>query len=436
MGVTIVVCPCGRRLKTAALVPGARGRCPDCGRSLRMPAAPVPAAEAPRLPPGEEEDEWNWQGPYDLTPSEPTEKRAGGPLADPWADELEGPLDAASEVVPAEDDEWNWQGPGYDLDEIEAAVAPPESESGPEPAGASIAYDEAERTAIPVPTDRRPKSKAAETDAKPPAPPWWPPPLLYPLRAFEGLAMATVLGLVFWVLATLVPEYCLAIFADSVKLGTPSMGRLVAVISSLPSVILVPAALVYWLQYLGRVLTASAEGEAAPPRPPDRNFEGLFTGLGCWFVWLVAGLGVALLPLGAYLAASTTGAVGWSPAIALVLGLAGLPYAAAALMLAFLHDDSLAILPPSVLGSLVRLGPLFPAACLTAAATLGLAGLVFAEVLSLRDKHFWVYLPACLGAWIAAFSLSFVAMHTLGAYYAPRAKRLKWRRVRIRWGAS
>jgi hypothetical protein len=399
-----------------------------------MPDAGVRPAAAPSAAAVEEEDEWNWQGTYDVTPAEPVAERTDEPAADPWADELGLSPVSAPATVPVEDDEWSWQGPGYDVEESTA----PADALEPRADVASIAYDEAELASIAVPADRRPKTtiSEADADAKPPAPPWWPPRLLYPLRAGEGLAMAAILGLVFWVLATLVPEYCLAVFADSVKLGTPSMGRLVALISSLPSVILVPAALIYWLQYLGRVLTASAEGEAMPPRPPDRNFEGLLAGLDCWLAWLVAGLGVGLLPLGVYAAASTWETLAWNPTIAVALGLAGLPYAAAALMLAFLHDDTLAVLPPTVLGSLVRLGLPFQAACLSAAGTLALAALAFDSALRLRDQHFYPYLFACLGAWIATFWLSFVAMHTLGAYYAPRAKRLKWRRVRIRWGAS
>src|SRR5690349_1536914 len=90
MSVTILVCPCGRRLKAAGMAPGKSGRCPDCGRTLRMPGdAPAPPGAAAvsdedvfdilRQPepapatapePAADEDEWNWQGTYDLTPDE------------------------------------------------------------------------------------------------------------------------------------------------------------------------------------------------------------------------------------------------------------------------------------------------------------------------------------------------------------------------------
>ena len=41
-------------------------------------------------------------------------------------------------------------------------------------------------------------------------------------------------------------------------------------------------------------------------------------------------------------------------------------------------------------------------------------------------------------AWTALLAvwLAIVAMYTLGSYYAPRKDRLKWRRKRLRWGAS
>src|SRR3954453_3353999 len=148
MSVTILVCPCGRRLRAAGVVPGKSGRCPGCGRTLRMPGgatAPPPGAmsdddvgemlrQGPEVAPAEpatapavEEDEWNWQGTYDLGPAEPLRPTfrpldrapAGGPHG-PWPDGPEIPDEPAPEppadTAEAADGEWTWQGT-YDLGE-------------------------------------------------------------------------------------------------------------------------------------------------------------------------------------------------------------------------------------------------------------------------------------------------------------------------------
>jgi len=108
--------------------------------------------------------------------------------------------------------------------------------------------------------------------------------ILYPLRSAEAMAMVVIPAIVFWVFTILVPEYCLGLWADANMMGTPSMGMLVILISSLPVAFLLPLIAVYMLQYLGRVLVSSAMGDTVPPRTPDRNFEGFFRGLGPWFI--------------------------------------------------------------------------------------------------------------------------------------------------------
>src|SRR5207302_1230743 len=113
---------------------------------------------------------------------------------------------------------------------------------------------------------------------------------------------------------------------------------LVALISALPAAFLVLPAIFYTLQYLGRVLVSSAMGENCPPRTPDRNFEGFFSGLSPWFLWLLNGLGVGLLPLALYWV--TLGQVGPGNAV-IAVGLVcfGWSYAQMALMVNFLHDN-------------------------------------------------------------------------------------------------
>ena len=106
--------------------------------------------------------------------------------------------------------------------------------------------------------------------------------MLYPLRGAETLAMVTVMGTTFWGFTILVPEYCLGVWADASAMGTPSMGMLVILISALPALLLLPLIVIYMMQYLGRVLVSSAMGDTVPPRTPDRNFDGLFSGLSPW----------------------------------------------------------------------------------------------------------------------------------------------------------
>lgn len=92
-GVTILVCPCGQRLRAAGTAPGRLGRCPCCGRTLRIfEGASAPPSEAvsdddvsemlrqepdvaparPAPAPVADEDEWAWRGTYDLRPAPPT----------------------------------------------------------------------------------------------------------------------------------------------------------------------------------------------------------------------------------------------------------------------------------------------------------------------------------------------------------------------------
>ena len=439
------------------MVPGKSGRCPGCGRTLRMPGgAPAPPPEAmsdddvwemlrqgpevapaePAAAPAVEEDEWNWQGTYDLGPAVPLRPMfrpldratVGGPRG-PWPDEPEIPEEPAPEP-PADtageaDGEWTWQGT-YDLGECQPAPVPEE------PRGA---VEGAEFYSLPAPAGR--DAKGQPEGAEPPRlDPWWPPRLLYPSRGAEGLAMVAALGVVAWVMGTLVPEYCLALLADAELLGALSMGRLVALISGLPVLVLSPLVMVYGLQYLARVLVASSEGEPLPPRPPDRNADGLLNGMGSWLLWLVLGAGVGLLPLATYRVALASSGGSWSPGVAAALGLAGLPYALMALMLTFLHDDVLAARPQKVLGTIARLGPSFLGLSLTVVALFALVGVAFVAALALRAEAFWVYIPASLACWLLAAWLPIVAMHTVGSYYAPREGRLKWRRKRLRWGAS
>ena len=102
--------------------------------------------------------------------------------------------------------------------------------------------------------------------------------------------------------------------------------------------------MIYWLQYLGRVVVASGMGETTPPRTPDRNFDGFFNGLSPWIIWLFLGLAVGMLPAAIYRLASSSENAG-SLFMALGLVFVCLPYVLMALLMTFLHDDPFAAKP-------------------------------------------------------------------------------------------
>jgi hypothetical protein len=259
--------------------------------------------------------------------------------------------------------------------------------------------------------------------------------ILYPLRGAEALAMAAIMGGVFWGFTILVPEYCLTVWNDANALGTPSMGMLVILISAIPALLLSPLMLFYLLQYLGRVLITSARGDTVPPRTPDRNFEGVFHGLSPWFFWLVLGGMVGALPLALFvlLGGHTESGGSLGTACAVFFGLA---YAQVALMRSFLCDHPLAAAPPGVVGTLMRHGGSLLPTLLKVSAILGLAGLALALLLALRTSLFWPYLVIVLGWWILAIWIAIVAMRMLGLYYFRHRDRLKWQSVDPRWGIN
>jgi hypothetical protein len=361
---TTLTCTCGRRLNVRGISPGKKGRCPACGEFVRVPPAATPV----------DEDEWNWQGTYGI--------------------EAENP----KEATPPKEDEWDWDGV-YDVAEPPPPVA--------------------------VPTPIAPVAK--ETPPREPEP-WFPPRLFFPGRSVEGVAIVSAIGFSLWLLATLVPEYCIALLSDADGLGALPMGHLVAIVTSLPVALFAPLVAAYWIQYLGRVLVGGAEGERNPPRPPDRNADSLLGGLLSWAIWIALGLTIGALPLAA-------GCLGrpWNPERALGLGLIGLPYALMALLLTFLHEDDFAARPWMVAWSLMRVGPSFLILSLVTAATLGAGACAIAGLLRLRQGHFGWYIAGSLGGWLLLVWLTLVAMHTLGAYFYARRNQLKWRRPRPWW---
>jgi hypothetical protein len=259
--------------------------------------------------------------------------------------------------------------------------------------------------------------------------------ILYPLRGAESLAMVAIMSMVFWGFTTLVPEHCLGVWDDANALGTPSMGMFVILISALPALLLLPLILIYTLQYLGRVLVSSAMGDTVPPRTPDRNFDGFFTGLYPWIIWLALGAAVGLLPL-LFAALFTDFAIFAHPALVTGLVTLGLPYALVAMMMSFLHDHPLAAMPTGVIGALLRHGGSFLPTVLKVTAVLVLDVMIFVFVLSIRADHFWLYLCAVLGCWAVAIWTAIVVMRLMGVHYFHHKDSLGWHRERPRWGVA
>jgi len=263
----------------------------------------------------------------------------------------------------------------------------------------------------------------------------WFASFLYPLRSIECLSVIAVLSVLFWIFVILVPEYCLAVMGDADSMGVPTLGKFIALISVLPGAFLVPLGVFYWLQYLARVLVCSALGDTMPPRTPDRNFDGFFSGLTPWFVWLALGVSVGLLPLVIYRVFYAS-AGDWSRSVAGLLFLLGFPYIVMALLMSFLHDHALAANPLSVIGAMFQVGSSFLLLCGFVLCAFGLSEASFSLILWLRPSYFWVYLIAGLASCVIVEWCSIAVMRVMGTYYYRRRELLEWHHERPRWGVA
>ena len=262
----------------------------------------------------------------------------------------------------------------------------------------------------------------------------WMADVLYPLEGAESLAAIASSSVIFWVFLTLVPEYCLTLMGNADTMGVPTLGKFIALVSILPVVFLLPFAFFYWLQYLGRVLVASAMGETIPPRLPDRNFDGFLNGMGPWLIWSVLGLVPGLLPLILYGLTLSTASEG-SSLVALALSVARV-----ALYRDGPDDDVFARsfhgrdtaggygCHPPARRSLRK--TLFNRLARRSRSAQGR----FSSRSCLRTHHFWLYLVACLGCWVLVDWILVVVMRVLGTYYDRHKQALLWNRERPRWG--
>jgi hypothetical protein len=400
MSVTILKCPCGMRLKATGASPGKSGRCPKCGGLLKVPdeSKPVPSVG------WSEEDETLGTG-YEIAES---------------PDEVKPAKIARSEV-----DEMSGMGYGLTPDEPPPAIRHGAREvegiEAPELEEWNLARRDAARS-----EGQKTRPRVVETSHT--------PSLLYPFSGPDSVGVLLIVATALWFLTILVPEYCVALIADGEKSGAKSMGFLIALITALPVLFMLPPVFCYWLQYLGRVLVSSGEGEARPPRSPDRNLDGLINGLSPWFLWLILGVGIGLLPFGIY--RLIVGGDASSPVVGVGLVALGFPYALMALLLSFLHDEPLAATPAAVIGTIMKLLFSFAILCFTTAMTVGLAVAAFVGSFALRSDNYGLYVLAGLGSWYVMLWSSIVAMRRLGVYYHERSALLGWQEKRARWGVS
>lgn len=372
MNVPILVCGCGMRIKAPGAKPGRVGRCPSCGGRLEVPS---PAAET------------DW-------PVEPDEPPPPIRLADRADDPGRGP---GNRMTPAREKRRRKR----PRDDRSVAGSRPPMADGI------------------LPVLPRPETS-------------WLVSFAYPLRGADSMAMAGTFGVLLWVFGVLLGEYAIQAMADTGGMGASLMGMLLVLITGLPAMFLSPFLISYWLQYLGRVLVTSARGDNAPPRMPDRNFDGFLSGISPWFIWAVLGLGVGLAP--AYWLATSGGLTVGDRWMVVALAGAMLPYMLAALMLSFLHDDTFAAMPWGVLWGLIRLGPAFALLSGLIAAALAVVGGCFALALFVRERAYWPYLLLAL-PWCILFTyVQMVIMRLLGLFYHHRTDRLRWHRVHPRWG--
>jgi hypothetical protein len=375
MSVSILVCGCGMKIRALGATPGRVGRCPSCGGELRVP---------------------------DFVPQqEPTRSQS--------ADDA-GPADA------------------YSLNPVrERVVRKKKGRSQPSDVTPPRVGFVKKKSSLPMAGGILPTLVKPETSSF--------VSILYPLRSADTLAVIASLTVILWLFTILVPEYCIGLMGDADDMGTPTLGKLIALISILPVAFLLPFAMIYWLQYLGRVVVSSAMGETIPPRTPDRNFDGFFNGLSPWIIWLFLGVAVGMLPAAIYRLMSVTTNVGSFVGV-LSLVFICLPYPLMALLMTFLHDDALAAKPLGVITALLQLGSTFLLQSIFVGFVVAIGAGAFVLAFMLRSDHFVLYLLASVACWTIVIWISIVVMRVLGNQYHRHRQVLRWNRERPRWGVA
>lgn len=373
MGVTVLVCPCGMRLKAPGAVPGRVGKCPACGGMLRVPEAPADRPPSPSPP-----------RPADGSEAEPIRAAAGYVV--------EQPRKRPAAVVPA-----------------------PPSPPAPNPPARSI----------------RPATRLEDRSGLIQAPKASRPGvldnLLYPLWGWPGIALVGIFPPLLW-LVTL-PAAGMA----AVLFGAENPYRVPAMVLLIPSGGIAAVMLALAVHFLGRVASVSALGEVHHPHQPGWNAEELSQSARLWASALVSTLVVAGAPIAAYAVYQGTS----EPVDRILLGLmafAGFAYAQVALLAVLVQDSPWAANPFTVIAGLavVHISLLRPVIVggLVILAAGGLA-VASARVENPAAAAVLVYL-----GWVVALYGAAVTMRLLGLVHHRHRKPLGWYVHRPRWGAS
>ena len=176
-------------------------------------------------------------------------------------------------------------------------------------------------------------------------------------------------------------------------------------------------------------------GETIPPRTPDRNFNGFFSGISPWLLWLAMGVSVGnaadrLLRHLTELVRRPQSGGGCRiarPRHSLYLD---------GLMLAFLHDHPMAANPWNIAVAMFRLKGSSILLSLFVVLALALIAGGFAGPVFLRPNHYRIYLHLGLVSWMVMQWTSIVVMRVLGTYYFHHRTTLRWHRESPRWGVA
>ena len=222
-------------------------------------------------------------------------------------------------------------------------------------------------------------------------------------------------------------------------MGTPTLGKLIALISILPVAFLLPFAIIYWLQYLGRVVVSSGMGETDSPAHARSKLRRLLQRPEPVVHLAVPGRGRR--PASRRDLSNCSSTLRQPAGILLTARLRlprCLPYILMALLMTFLHDDALAAKPLGVLTALVQLGGSFLFLCVFVAFARRCARPACSCWRSCCETAFLQDLSAC-SAFRAGRSfvwITIVVMRLLGNHYHPHRQVLGWNRDRPRWGVA
>lgn len=250
--------------------------------------------------------------------------------------------------------------------------------------------------------------------------------LLYPLRGDSSLVLLLVMPPFFWFGS--IPLLTWVLAGGPGGLGT----HMLALLSLLPTTLVLLTVGGYTLLYLGRVLVTSALGDVHVPRWPEWDLFEMIRGLGRWLWALLTGAILGGLPAVAYW--MYCGTIDPVDAIVLVeLVAVGAVYAQVALLASILHDDPLGANPITVGLAIWRTGwgcvpPSLLIGTFVTVAAAGLVGVLEIESPPLAALAYWLY-------WVFLLYGALVILRVLGLFYHRHARLLGWFREHPRWGA-